>query len=135
MQCPKCKQEDHRKAGFIQEKPRYECRQCGCKYTRSTPKGKGPEVHQAALKLYLSGVSLKRIGELLGVSTPAVLKWIRKQRTEEANLKPGKATVVELDELCTFLLEKNAKSGYGLLFVERLGESLRGSWVVEELIH
>jgi len=135
MQCPKCKQENYRKAGFIEQNQRFECKSCGCKYTRSTPKGKGPDIHEAALKLYLSGVSLKRIAQLMGVSTPAVLKWVRKQGTEGAHLKPGKATVVELDELCTFLLEKNAKSGYGLLFVEKHGESLRGSWVVEGLAH
>jgi predicted transcriptional regulator len=86
-----------------------------------------------AKELYASGLSLRKIGDLIGVSTPAVLKQIRKMDTMASRLEPQKATVVELDELCTFLTEKNAKSGYGWLFVEKQGESWTGKWVVVAL--
>jgi len=135
MHCPKCGCKESSKAGFIGQKQRYQCKSCPCKYTRSTLKGKGPEIQQAAQKLYLSGVSMRRIGQILGVSTVAVLKWIRKIPTEQASLPPGKTTVVELDELCTFLTQKNVRFGYGLLFVERQDECLTGKWVVEEVGH
>ena len=135
MHCPKCGSKESAKAGFIGGKQRYQCKSCPCKYTRSTPKGKGLEAQKAAQKLYLSGVSMRRIGHIMGVSTVAVLKWIRKIPIEHSSLPAGKATVVELDELCTFLTQKNAKFGYGLLFVERHGKSLTGKWVVEEVGH
>jgi predicted transcriptional regulator len=86
-----------------------------------------------AKKLYLSGVSLRQIGKLIGVSTVAVLKQVRKMDTSQSRLEPQDVTVVELDELCTFLTKKNAKFGYGWLFVEKHGEFWTGKWVVEAL--
>jgi hypothetical protein len=53
--------------------------------------------------------------------------------TTASRLEPQKTSVVELDELCTFLTKKNAKSGYGWLFVEKHGESWTGKWVVVAL--
>ena len=138
MKCPKCGSSEWCKAGIAWGKQRYQCKQCPCKYTRSTPKGKGPAVQKVAYQLYLSGISMNRIGKLLGVSTVSILNWIRKfgeASQEKAKPEVGSATVVELDELCTFLGEKNVKFGYGLLFVEKQGESWTGRWVVEELEH
>ena len=133
MQCPKCGSSDKAKAGFIREKQRYQCKNCSCKYTRSTPKGLPPMTWKLAKELYASGLSLRKIGNLICVSTPAVLKQIRKMDTTASRLEPQKTTVVELDELCTFLTKKNAKSGYGWLFVEKHGESWTGKWVVVAL--
>ena len=133
MQCPKCGSSDKAKAGFIGETQRYQCKNCSCKYTRSTPKGLAPITWKLAKELYASGLSLRKIGNLIGVSTPAVLKQIRKIDTTACRLEPQKTTVVELDELCTCLTEKNAKSGYGWLFVEKQGESWTGKWVVVAL--
>ena len=133
MQCPKCGSTERHKAGFIKGKQRWQCKNCPCKYTRSTPKGLGKQVWALAFELYMSGVSLQRIGKLLGVSTVAVLKQMRKQETSQARLQPQKATVVELDELCTFLTQKNVKFGCGWLFVEKHEGSLTGKWVVAGL--
>ena len=119
------------KAGFVAKKQRWQCKNCGCQYTRSSPKGRPMADKVLALHWYMKGQSLKSIGEMLGVSTPAVLGWIR-QFGELANYReqPGKATVVELDELCTFLGQKNEKSGYGWLFVEKHDACWTGKWVV-----
>jgi transposase-like protein len=135
MECPKCGSADKAKAGFVKEVQRWQCKNCPCKYTRSTPKGKGKAAWEMARELYASGVSLRRIGQLMGVSTVAVLKQMRKTETSQSRLSPEPATVIELDELCTFLTKKNARSGYGWLFVERRGASLTGKWVVAELKH
>jgi transposase-like protein len=133
MQCPKCGSFDKVKAGFIGENQRYQCKNCPCKYTRSTPKGLAPHLWELARNLYLSGVSLRQIGKLIGVSTVAVLKHIRKMDTSGSRLQPQPVTVVELDEFCTFLTKKNAKYGYGWLCVEKRDESLTGKWVVVAL--
>lgn len=133
MYCPKCGCNDKVKAGFVGAVQRWQCKACPCKYTKSSVKGLGNTVWSLARELYASGVSLRRIGQLLGVSTVAVLKQIRKTDTSNARLPSQPITVIELDELCTFLTQKNAKSGYGWLFVEKHGESLTGKWVVAEL--
>lgn len=133
MHCPKCGSSEKAKAGFVGDHQRWQCKNCPCKYTRSTPKGLGKAIWLLAQELYASGVSLRRIGQLMGVSTVAVLKQMRKIPTENSRISPQKATVIELDELCTFLTQKNAKSGYGWLFVEKHDECLTGKWVVVEL--
>ena len=133
MSCPKCCSAERVKAGFVKEVQRWQCKNCPCKYTRSTAKGLGPTAWLLAQELYASGISLRRIAQLLGVSTVAVLKQMRKVSVEHSRLEPQSATIVELDELCTFLTQKNAKSGYGWLFVEKHGEFLTGKWVVAGL--
>jgi transposase-like protein len=133
MHCPKCDSSERVKAGFVKELQRWQCKHCGCKYTRSEPKGLGNTVWSLARELYASGISLRRIGQLIGVSTVAVLKQMRKTDTSQCRLDPQPITVIELDELCTFLTQKNAKYGYGWLFVEKQGESLTGKWVAVAL--
>ena len=134
MQCPKCCSPEKTKAGVVNNIQRWRCSQCGCQYTRSTPKGRPPHEKRLALNLYMRGQSLRSIAELLNVSNPTVLQWIRQfEPLAERKPKPGKATVVELDELCTFSDEKNAKSGYGWLFVEKQGGCWTGKWVAGEL--
>ncbi|MFM7468390.1 MAG: hypothetical protein ACKO37_02675 [Vampirovibrionales bacterium] len=133
--CPKCGSQEKAKAGFVKGVQRWQCKNCPCKYTRSTPKGLGHKRWAFAEELYASGVSMRRIGQLVGVSTVAVLKHMRKVNTSQARLEPQAVTVLELDELCTFLTKKNAKSGYGWLFVEKQDASWIGKWVVEELKH
>ncbi|MDH4378659.1 MAG: helix-turn-helix domain-containing protein [Vampirovibrionales bacterium] len=134
MQCPKCGGKEKTKAGFVSSAQRWRCKHCQCQFTRSTPKGRPTAEKLLALHWYMKGQSLKSIAQLLGVSTPAVLKWIRSfGELAEKRPQPSTATVVELDELCTFLGEKNEKFGYGWLFVEKHGESWTGKWVVEAL--
>lgn len=133
MQCPKCGATERHKAGFVNKIQRYRCKHCHCQYTRSTPKGRSPQEKHLALELYLSGISMNRIGQLLGVSTPAVLKWIR--QLEPLSLERpevSSATVVELDELCHVLGQKNEKYGFGLLFAESPVASLTGKLVIVE---
>lgn len=135
MSCPKCGSSERAKAGFVGSVQRWQCKKCPCKYTRTEPRGLGESLWTLAKELYVSGVSLRRIGQLIGASTPAVLKQIRKIDTSQSRVKPQPVTVIELDELCAFLTKKNAKSGYGWLFVEKQGESWIGKWVVGELRH
>jgi transposase-like protein len=133
MHCPKCGSTEKKKAGFVGKVQRWQCKNCPCKYTKSTPNGRGELVWSLARELYASGISLKRIGELIGTSTVAVLKQMRKTDTSQSRLSPQPINVIELDELCTFLTPKNAKSGYGWLFVERQGELLTGKWAAVKL--
>ena len=134
MHCPKCASTEKSKAGFVKGKQRWRCSECGCQYTRSTPKCRPAHEKLLALSLYMRGQSLRSIAALLRVSNPTVLQWIRQFKPlAQRKPEPGQATVVELDELCTFLDEKNAKYGYGWLFVEKQGAYWTGRWVAGEL--
>jgi transposase-like protein len=134
MQCPKCESTEKRKAGFVKGLQRWRCKACGCQYTRSVPKGRSQQEKLTALAMYMNGSSLRSIAKHLKASTPSVLSWIRSFKAlAEKRPEVGSATVVELDELCTFLTQKNAKYGYGWLFVEKQGGCWTGKWVVGEL--
>jgi transposase len=60
-----------------------------------------------AVLLYMHGLSLNAIAKLLKVSTPAVLKWVRKfARENYEKPKPGSAVVIEVDEMWHYLQKK-----------------------------
>jgi transposase len=60
-----------------------------------------------AVLLYMHGLSLNAIAKLLKVSTPAVLKWVRKFAQENYEKpKPGSAVVIEVDEMWHYLQKK-----------------------------
>lgn len=116
MHCPKCGSEERHKAGFIGENQRWRCKGCGCKYTRSSPRGAPASLKRQALHLYLEGMGFRAIGRILQVSNVAVLKWIRAFGEEvERARKPGPPPkMAMIDEVWHFIHEKkdNAGSGY-----------------------
>ena len=79
MKCPKCQSEHSVKSGHANGNPRRLCKQCGCNYTRSQPRGKPMELKRQAVQMYLEGmgVSGHRTGTGLGVSNVSVLNWVR----------------------------------------------------------
>ena len=113
--CPKCGSEVRTKAGFIGEAQRWLCKGCGCKYTRSTPRGMPMQVKRRALQLYLEGLGFRAIGRLLGVSNVAVLKWIRAFGEEAERLrKPGPPPrMAMIDEMWHFVHAKKTSAGSG----------------------
>lgn len=111
MNCSKYVSSEKSKAGFVKDVQRWQCKNCPCKYTRSTPKGLGTKAWALAEELCASGVSLRRIGQSIGVSTVAVLKHMRQVATSQSRLEPQDVTVLELDELCTFLTKKTQNLG------------------------
>jgi hypothetical protein len=99
-----------------QGKQRYECKGCGCHYTRSTPPGYSVEVKREALLWYLEGVSLRGIERRMGISHVTVMKWVREWGAKVAELAPAtpaRVVVMELDELCHYVGEKNTRCGSG----------------------
>lgn len=95
-----------------QKTPRYLCK--GCKKTFSTHtelptvNQKKPKINQVLFKLLVSGVSLRRSAEILGVEYNTVvarLSYLAKQAQQEhkKRLLTIKTTFVQVDELETFL--------------------------------
>ena len=110
--CPRCAHAHVVKNGTTLGKARYKCRGCGYQFTRRDKRGQPQHVVHTAVLLYLFGLSMNAIARLLGVSTPAVLYWIRTTAPTLARKptpQPGQVVVLELDEMW-HILEKNSKA-------------------------
>lgn len=108
---PRCAHAHVVKNGTTLGKARYKCRGCGYQFTRRDKRGQPQRVVHTAVLLYLFGLSMNAIARLLGVSTPAVLYWIRttaRPLAQKPTPKPGQVVALELDEMWHFL-EKTQK--------------------------
>src|SRR3954453_12233548 len=70
LRCKRCGSEDHVKNGLMRTKQRYRCKDCGLNFTDTPARGKPLALKVAAVLLYVSGLSMNRTAQLLGVSTP-----------------------------------------------------------------
>ena len=112
--CPACgsshrqTKEGHDRKG----KPRYQCQNCQRYYILSpTPRGHEPALHQEAARLYVEGLSFRKIARLLGVNHQTVINWIRQDEAKRpAAPLPEGVEVIEMDELYTFVQKKRISS-------------------------
>jgi transposase len=90
-------------------------------------------VKRQALQLYLEGLGFRSIGRFLGVSHVSVQKWIRKFGSELEDLKSeNEISIVELDEMHTYIGNKKTTVGSGLLLIEMGRNSSTALLAVEE---
>ena len=125
LSCKRCGSEAHVKNGLMRGQQRYLCKDCGLNFTNTPPRGKPLALKAAAVLLYVSGLSMNRTAQLLGVSTPTIQAWLELFAAAYAQ-KPepeGQAVVIELDEMWHYLKKSPAPSGSG-----RLGIVLQASW-------
>ena len=125
LRCKRCGSEDHVKNGLMRNKQRYRCKACGLNFTDTPARGKPLALKAAAVLLYVSGLSMNRTAQLLGVSTPTLQAWLE-QFAQAYAQKPepeGRAVVIELDEMWRDLKKSLNRSGSG-----RLGIVLQASW-------
>ena len=133
MNCPRCKSPNHKKNGKISERQRYQCHDCGYNYSvelKST--ASSAFVKRQALQLYLEGLGFRSIGRILGVSHVSVQNWIKKYGKDLEDLKSeNEISVVELNEMHTYIGNKKNIAGPGLLLIE-LGKSSSTALLVAE---
>ncbi len=124
MNCPKCTSCNHKKNGRVDGRQRYKCNACGYNYSveiKST--ASSTSVKRQALQLYLEGLGFRSIGRFFGVSHVSVQKWIKKFGQDLEDLKSeNEISIVELDEMHTYIGNKKNIAGSGLLLIE-LGKS------------
>jgi transposase-like protein len=112
MKCPHCAQtEGQVKVGRnTSRSQRYWYKACGHKYTpEPTPHVYNEAVRQQALRLYVDGMNLRRIGRTLGISYQSVANWVAAYAAQLPDVPPIPAATVavaELDEGYTFVGEK-----------------------------
>lgn len=111
MRCPKCKSEQKVKDGIVRGRQRYQCKDCGFRYTVAYKAGITPHFKRLALIMYLEGLCFRSIGRILGVSNVAVLNWVRHFGMKAGALPKVETNVkkVELGEMCTLIGSKKRK--------------------------
>ena len=124
MNCPKCNSSTYKKNGLVGGRQRYKCNVCGYNYSveiKST--ASSTSVKRQALQLYLEGLGFRSIVRFLGVSHVSVQRWIKKFGQELEDLKSeNEISIVEMDEMHTYIGNKKNIAGSGLLLIE-LGKS------------
>ena len=113
-QCPYCQQAENQvKAGRTKAgSQRYKCKACQRWYTPE-PKQQGyPDaIRKQAVRLYVDGMNLRRIGRHLGVDHKTVSHWVKAYAAQlDAAAVPDDVNNAEMDELYTFIGEKKTGS-------------------------
>jgi transposase len=130
--CPKCGSAEAIKNGRVQGKARWKCKNCGCQFTRSTPRGKPLEMKLMCVLLYCHGVSFNALANLYEVAASSVMRWVRTfAKAHYEKPKPeGRVIVMELDELWHYLEKKHKSSGSGKRWIVIPGSCSTGSAVI-----
>ncbi len=76
LRCKRCGSEEHVMNGLMRGQQRSLCKDCGLNFTDTPPWGKPLALKAAAVLLYVSGLSMNRTAQLLGVSTPTIPAWL-----------------------------------------------------------
>jgi transposase-like protein len=111
-QCPYCRGAERQvKSGFNRTgSQRLQCQTCRRQYTpEPNPLGYDDKTREAALKLYLEGNGLRRIGRLLSVNHQTVANWVTAAHARLPAERAGEtAGTLEMDELFTFVGAKKS---------------------------
>lgn len=113
--CPYCQAEENQiKAGKNDSgSQRYICKACGRRYTPQPSQMYGEELHRQAVRLYVDGMSFRRIARHLQVDHVTVMHWICAY-TDQLSPAPVPSEqplhIVEMDELYTFIEHKKSGS-------------------------
>ena len=124
--CKHCGSDKKVKNGYVQDKQRYKCKDCGKTYRAGDLREKYTnEQRLRVIKWYLEGAGIMAIERMEGVPNPLIIKWIRKfskilrQRLNETEIPKNAKDIqiIELDELFSYCQKKLTKSTYGLLLI------------------
>ena len=115
VRCKKCGSTDGAKNGHTRGMQRHRCRDCGSNHTPSPRRGVDPALRALAIVLYAyAGASMGKIARLCGVSTVAVLKWVRAAGLAAGLPDPAAASdIVMIDGMWHFVNGKKTRFGSG----------------------
>lgn len=154
MNCPKCGSCENVKFGNAHGRQRYRCSSCGRQFIeQQKQRGVCAAFKQLAIFLYgHCGVSMGNIAKLFGVTTVAVLKWIRaygeglptkpsansntketsQEKSEHNHTTPQKQAprVVMIDEMWHFVNGKKTLCGFGEPLMGYLVNLLDTEWEI-----
>ena len=117
--CPRCESYESIKSGKTRGRQRYKCKSCAFHYAVSQKSDTSNKLQRKkALQLYLEGLGFRSIGRILGFSHVAVYNWIKGFGEQVENLKKASPTIVEIDEMHTYVGNKKTIAGSGLLLID-----------------
>ena len=103
MQCPKCNTDYIVKNGMRKGKQCHLCKSCGCQFTGDHNFIENEK--RVALTLCCFGLSMRKIGDLLGYSHVTILNWVRD--FESKRVTPNEDYFLSIDEIAEFLKERS----------------------------
>ena len=113
-ECPKCQAEERQVKNGLNPSgsQRYKCKACGRVYTPEAKRqGYDQSKREEAVRLYVDGLNLRRIGRILGVNHQSVANWVKAQADQLPPAPiPDEVDIIEMDEMFTFVGEKKSKS-------------------------
>lgn len=119
--CPRCSGKNHVKSGFVDQRQRYRCKDCG--YFFSVQKaGKRIDAYYVtkALQLYLEGISYREIENILGVSHVSVMNWVKQYgitRLPHTNFRPT-YRILRHQEVAEFFRDPQNLKNRGMILTE-----------------
>lgn len=129
VSCPKCEGRHCVRDGVVKGRQRYRCHACGYRHTVRF-RGKSPTLKRQALELYLEGLGFRSIGRVLKCSHVAVYYWIKAYGESLAPIRStAGVTVIEMDEMHTYIGAKKTPVGSGLLLIEMQSDFSTAYWV------
>lgn len=78
LKCLKCGGTALIKNGVVFGWQRWKCKSCGYQFTKVAPAGKPLFLKLISHSLFMSGLSMRQIAKILGVTAQSVSRWIRK---------------------------------------------------------
>ena len=123
ISCKRCQSEKSTKAGKMNCKQRYRCKNCGYHFTSEDGRVKyGANDRFVALTLYRKGLSLRSIAEIIGTSDVLILYWIRNigRFVQEAVLSRSfssseKIGIIEIDAMWHYVQKTQKSMGMACL--------------------
>ena len=131
LSCKRCGGGSYVMNGVVRGHQRYKCRDCGCNFTDTPPRGKPPAMKALAVLLYgMGNASYGMIARLLGVSEVSVYKWVKAEAAALPEPEvPADVEIVQLDEMWHFVNGKKTSVGSGGPLIRSTGEPWPGFWV------
>ncbi len=76
--CLKCGSSHVVKNGIVFGKQRYKCKDCSHQFTKLGPAGKPLPIKLVCHELYLAGLSMREIANIIGVTAQTISRWLKK---------------------------------------------------------
>jgi transposase-like protein len=118
MQCPRCLNKKIVKSGFIKEKQRFKCSDCGYNFTvNKLGKQIDPYFIVKALQLYLEGLSYREIERIIGVNNVTIANWVKHFGVKKPFNKKQKPNykILNSNQLETYFKENTATANQAFL--------------------
>lgn len=78
MRCPRCGSEQFQKNGHRGGKQNYRCKNCGRQYVEAYEvKGYSEDTKQICIRMYSTGLELREVERLTGISHSAIYNWVK----------------------------------------------------------